>query len=114
MDSTLKVQVAHETGVAIVKIEGEARLQLRDLQVELDRLSAEHPPAVILDLAGLTMMSSLGMGLFVSLRNSLKRRGGRLLAAAMQPMVLDSFKRARLDGIFELFETLEAAKAAAQ
>lgn len=112
MESTLKVRVTHQPGIAVVKLEGEARLQLKELEIELARVSAEHPAVVILEMSGLQMMSSLGMGLLVSVRAGLKRRGGRLLAAGTQPIVLDSFKRARLESIFEVYETLEAALAA--
>ena len=35
--------------------------------------------------------------------------GGKLKVAAMQKLVLDSFKRARLDKVFEIVDSLEAA-----
>ncbi len=111
MENTLKVEVTHRPGIAIVKLSGEARLQMRPLEIEFTRLSAEHLSAVILDMADLSLVSSLGMGLMVSLRNSLKHRGGRLLAAAVQPLVLDSFVRARLETIFEVFDSVDAATA---
>lgn len=113
MDSTLKVEVTHLPGIAIVTLAGEARLQLRSLEVEITRLSAERVGAVILDMAGISLVSSLGMGLLVSLRNGLKRREGRLLAVGIQPLVLESFQRSHLDNIFELFDTLDAAVASA-
>ena len=111
MESVLNIEVTHQPRVAIVKLAGEARLQLKELEIELAKVSAEHPAAVILELSELSMMSSLGMGLFVSTRNGLRRRGCRLLAVGIQPMVLDSFQRARLDGIFETFDTMDAALA---
>ena len=114
MESNLKVTITHQPGIAIVTLEGEARLQLKELEMQMARVSAEHPAIVILEMSGLSMMSSLGMGLLVSVRAGLKRRGGRLLAAGTQPIVLDSFKRARLESIFEVFETFEAALASVQ
>jgi anti-sigma B factor antagonist/serine/threonine-protein kinase RsbW len=113
MDRLLKVEVIHEPGLAIVKLDGEARLDVSPLEIQLNRLAAAHPRAVILDMSGLSMISSLGMGLIVSLRNTLKRRNGRLLACAFQPLALESFQRAGLEGIFERFDTLPAARAAA-
>ena len=78
------------------------------------RASAAHPNVAILDLAGLTFVSSLAMGSIVSFRKGLIRRGGRLLACNVQPLVLDCIKRARLNELFEVFDSLEAALATTQ
>src|SRR5207302_1874342 len=105
----LTVQVTHQPGLAIAKIDGEARFELEPLEIELEKLSAKHPPLVILDLSDLTVISSLGIGIVVSLRNALREHGGRLLVCGVKPQVLDAFKGAKLASIFEIHDTLESA-----
>jgi anti-anti-sigma factor len=67
---------------------------------------------VVLDLTSLTFCSSLGMGCIVSLRRSLERSHCKTRLAAIQPDVLDSFKRAVILPLFEVFPTVEEAVAA--
>ena len=109
MDTRLKIQVRHEEGVSIATIAGEARFEIELLEIELGRLAEAHPAVVILDMTELVVLSSLGMGLIVSLRNALKNHGGRLLACGVRREVLDAFKRARLEKIFEVYGTVEEA-----
>jgi anti-anti-sigma factor len=114
MDTRLRIQVRHEEGMSIATIGGEARFEIEALEIELGRLAELHPAVVILDMTDLVVLSSLGMGLIVSLRNALKNHGGRLLACGVRPGVMDAFQRARLEKIFEVYETLEEAMASAK
>src|SRR5437763_1940196 len=109
MDELLKVDVQSQPGMAIATIEGEARLLVKSLETACLKLAAGHPKVVVLDMTNLTIISSLGMGLIVSLRNTLKRHGVRLFAVGVRPPVLDSFRRAKLEGVFEVAESIEAA-----
>ena len=109
MNAPPEIAVIQEPDLAIVKISGEMSLKVATVDHEFTRLQATRPKAVILDLSGLTFCSSLGMGLFVHLHNTLKRFNGRLFAFGIPPRVLDSFRRSRLDSLFEIRDSLEAA-----
>ena len=112
--ATLKVEVtdAAPGGPVIVTIKGEAVVELELLVSTLQRVSSAKPPRVVLDLEHLSFISSLAMGVMLAFRRAVQAEGGRVRIAAMQRLVLDSFKRARLDKVFEIFETLEGALAA--
>jgi anti-anti-sigma factor len=87
-------------GAPVVAVRGEVRLDAKALEAAFMRVIAGHPKSIILDLSGLSFLSSLGMGSFVSLRNALKRTGGQLIVCGTRPIVMDALKRARLENLF--------------
>jgi anti-sigma B factor antagonist len=106
------VEVIDRSPAVVLRVSGEARLDVSALDRQVTRLLAQKPAIVVLDLAGLTFCSSLGMGCVVSLRRSLDRVGSKTRLAALQPDVLDSFKRAVILQLFEVFPTVDEAVAA--
>lgn len=96
-------------GTAVVAVRGEAVVELEPLVSTLQAVSAKRPPLAILDLKDLSFISSLAMGVMLAFRRSVVAGGGKVRVASMQPLVLDSFKRARLDRVFEIVDTVEAA-----
>lgn len=57
---------------------------------------------VILDLAGVHMIDSMGIGLLIQAHNSLTRQGGALVVRHASPDLLDLFRSMRLDQRFTL------------
>ena len=116
--ATLRVQVRQvpaksdddtSAPLVVVTISGEAVVELEPLVSGLQSVAESHPQRVVLDLSGLSFMSSLAMGVVLAFRRHVLAQNGSLKVAAVQKMVLDSFKRARLDKVFELTETLDGA-----
>jgi anti-anti-sigma factor len=98
----------------VVKVTGEVRLDIKPMDGAFLRVSALHPKAVVLDLTGMTFISSLGMGSIVAFNKGVKRGGGKVIACGTRPMVMDAFKRARLHEIFAATcEKMEEAMGAA-
>jgi len=64
---------------------------------------------VVLNLAGVDTVSSLGLGVLVALQRGIRLHGGRVRLARVQPRVMESFQRARLDSVFENCATMEEA-----
>jgi anti-anti-sigma factor len=118
--ATLQVQVRHvppksddsSPPLMVVAITGEAVVELEPLVSALQSIGTSHPLRVVLDLSGLTFMSSLAMGVVLAFRKNIIAEGGLIKVAALQKMVLDSFKRARLDKVFDIVDTADAAIAA--
>ena len=77
--------------------------------VMLMRLVARRPPLVVVDLSGVTFLSSLAMGALVGFRRDLGRWGGRVKLAAIPPLIYESLKTSRLDMLFEVCATVEEA-----
>jgi anti-anti-sigma factor len=97
--------------VVVVTVKGEAVVELEPLVSTLQNVSAKRPQRSVLNLKDLSFISSLAMGVMLAFRRSVMAGGGKVKVAAMQKLVLDSFKRARLDRVFEIVDTLEDALA---
>jgi anti-anti-sigma factor len=94
----------------VVRLEGAARFDTVDrLQFNLLRLVVRRVPLTVLDLSGLTLLSSLAMGALVSLRRDLARWGGRVRIAGASRSVYESLEAAGLTLLFEFFGTVEEA-----
>ena len=100
----------------LLRLEGEAGVHAVDRMpfiVMLMRLVARRPPLVVVDLSGLTFLSSLAIGALVGFCRELGRFGGRVKLAAIPPLIYESLKTSRLDMLFEVCATVEEAQAAA-
>ena len=110
---TLTTEVLTEPHATIVRLKGEARLLVDTLERDLQRVMLARPALVLMDLSGFSFCSSLGMGALVSFRRGLVQRGGKVVLCALQPGVLEAFKRARLHDLFQISPTVEDAAALA-
>jgi anti-anti-sigma factor len=108
----LSVEVVERPPAVVLRLKGEARNDLSVLEAERNRVLALRPAIVVLDMADLTFCASTGMRSIFFLRQSLGRVGSITRLAAMQPDVLDSFKRAALLPLLQVFTTVDEALAA--
>ncbi len=106
----LKIEsAAHPTGL-IVRIEGEAGIEnVAILERELNKISVTKPALVVFDLSKLDFIASLGMGALMGFRQGIVRNGGIVRVAAAQPAVLDAFKRACLNALFNTCNSVDEA-----
>lgn len=72
-------------------------------------LTQNAPPAIVLDLAELEYISSAGLRCFMLAAKETKSRDGRIVVAALQPMVAEIFQISRFDLLIPVFPTLRAA-----
>jgi anti-anti-sigma regulatory factor len=56
----------------------------------------------------------MGIGALVKFRNELSHSGGRVVFAALRPLVLDTFRHAGLLRIFAAYPTVQEAIASSQ
>ncbi len=75
--------------------------------------STREAGAVILDLAELEYVSSAGLRCFMLASRQAKAQGGRILVAAMQPMVAEIFQISHFNLVFQTFGTVREALAGA-
>src|SRR5439155_6535182 len=94
----------------IAKFIGEAGMdQAPELERQM-RILAQLPPGLlVLDLSELSSISSVGLGVLIRFRNEIEGKGGKIKLAALRPQVMDTFKFAKLDRIFEIHPTTDAA-----
>jgi len=112
--SSPQVELAPINSIPVLHIRGDMRLDLADLERALNRLAAGRPPIVVIDLAGVPFISSLGMGLLNTFRRGLASHGGITRLAAPQPEVLKALTLCKLTALFETHDTLASATSATQ
>ncbi len=108
MPSTLQVQITHILDAVIIKLIGEARLDVEDAAFQLDRVVVHHPKSIFIDVSELWFLSSIGMSLLINLRRTAVKAGGSVKLVGLQPMIREALEHARL---LELFEVLPAMPA---
>ena len=97
-----------------VAIRGEASFdQAEVISAQLLRIPLGAYSLVVLDLAGLTFLSSLAMGALVAYRRGLWRRGVELRLANVQAQVWLALETAGLGKLFEPIDLREPTQPAA-
>ena len=112
MTPVVEAEVVEFPGAMLLRLSGEMRLDVTPVERQLIRLSATRPALVVIDLAGLSFISSLGMGLLNGFRRGLQAYGGVTKIAAAQLDVGKALKLCNFDKLFEFHETVESALAA--
>lgn len=98
-------------GITALNLKGRICLGRDCQQVEWlveDLLKAEKK-RVILNMAGVTLVDSTGVGIIVTCFGRLKRAGGELRLADVQGKVGDVLKMTQLDQIMPFYPSVEAA-----
>ena len=70
---------------------------------------ASEVSALVLDLSGMEYVSSAGLRCLMIAAREAKGRAGRILVAAMQPVVAEIFQISRFNLVLEVFPTLRDA-----
>ncbi len=110
--SELQIEIVPITGGVLVRLTGNAAIGCVDrLQFSLLGITAQRPALTIFDLAGIAFAASHFLGALVSFRRGIVRNGGQVRLAALQPNVETAFRSARLDTLFPILDTVEAALA---
>lgn len=73
---------------------------------------AQERTALVLDMSGLDYVSSAGLRCLMIAAREAKARAGRIVVAAMQPVVAEIFQISRFNLVIEVFPTLREALAA--
>jgi anti-anti-sigma factor len=109
----LQITVSQTPTGVVVKLAGEARLNVEAAGMQLDRVAVHRPKLVVVDCSELSFISSLGMSLLVQLRRSVARNGGIVRLAAVQPLVRGALQHACLFDIMPEFPDVATALAEA-
>ena len=82
-----------------------------ELTPHLDTAARDHL-TIVLDLSQLEYVSSAGLRCFMLAVKKAKTCNGRIVVAALQPMVAEIFQISRFDMLLEVFATVAKAVAA--
>jgi anti-sigma B factor antagonist len=96
--------------IDIVEIAG--RLTLVDVaqaREKLKEIAQQGAGKMIIDLSATTFMDSGGLSVLISAYKAVQSRNGRLVLAAPSASIQSLIELTRLQHIFEIFQTTEAA-----
>jgi anti-sigma B factor antagonist len=101
-----RLRVQHSDYGVLVRLVGCERLDeqlLPTVQAQLSGLAAELGPVYMtLDLEGVHMLSSTGLGMLVCLHKQLRAAGGRLTLRGMNDAVYELFKVTLLTRVLDI------------
>jgi anti-anti-sigma factor len=113
-EAKLEFHVERRPHFLRVAIRGEASFdQAEVISAQLLRAPLDGAGLVVLDLAGLTFLSSLAMGALVSYRRGVARRGVEVRLANVQARVWLALESAGLGKLFERIDLEEPTPPAA-
>jgi anti-anti-sigma factor len=99
-------EISREEGNAVVKPGQDIVASIaRELREELKGLVAEGVQEMTMDLQGVEMVDSIGIGLLIAAHNSLAKSGGKLKVVNATPDIFKLLKTMRLDQHFEISGT---------
>lgn len=79
------------------------------LRAELRKIQANKPARLVINLAGVPYMDSSGVATLVEAMQNARRGGSKLVLCALQDRVRSIFEIARLDTVFTIVDSPEAA-----
>ena len=98
----------------VLPLEGEIDLHVSPtVAASLRMMIEKRPKKLIVDLARVTYVDSSGLAVLIEGMQNVAKYGGTFAVAGLQETVRLIFEIARLDQVFQIFPTVEAALTAA-
>ena len=108
------ISVSRSNSSLLVHLNGTLGMaEVATLDAQLARVADEKPPFVVVDLSGVEMIASAGMGSLIAFRREVAKAGGAVVLAGATPQVGESLRRAFLNKLFKMCATVPEALAAA-
>jgi anti-sigma B factor antagonist len=108
--SSLSIQSTEISGRTVVAVSGRMDAEnAPQLQEKCDELIAQGHTNLVIDLGGLTYISSMGLRTFLSVAKTLQSKGGTLRLCRLKGLVKQIFEITGLTQSFSVYETVESA-----
>ena len=103
----LKVTQREEDGISILQLKGRLTFGPEDilLDEEIRDTLASRRVRVVIDLANVDKIDSAGLGTLLYARGELRRAGGGLALANLQPAQMKVLLVAKLETVFDVFDS---------
>ncbi|GAB4171896.1 MAG: STAS domain-containing protein [Terrimicrobiaceae bacterium] len=109
----MQMERISDQGIETLVLQGEIDLHASPaLRKELQACSAAKVPRLLVDFSGVDYIDSSGLATFIEYVRSAAAHGGKLAFFGLQPKVRSIFDLVRLNELFTIEETREAALAA--
>lgn len=79
------------------------------LKEELVSFIEQGNTKLIIDLNRVVVMNSAGLGVLILVRDLMKKRNGVVKLVNLQPLLADIFNRMKLNILFDVFDSIDAA-----
>jgi anti-sigma B factor antagonist len=101
ISNMMKAAVEHQDGATILAIEGTLDASnASELRPIVDKLVEEKRTAIVVQVSGLRLIDSSGVGVLVGLLKRTKAQGGTVRLEGLKDQPLAIFKLLRLDKVF--------------
>jgi anti-sigma B factor antagonist len=109
----LEIDTRVEGAVTLMSLSGHiATAESQVLSDAFDRLISDRIQRIVVDMKGVEIITSDGLGALIRARKAVAENGGRLVLSGLEGNIRSVFKMTRLDKIFTLYDTVPSAVAA--
>jgi anti-anti-sigma factor len=108
--SQLSIQIESKTTALVVRLQGHAgAVNAAALDRQVREIIVNRPGLVVVDLAGVTFISSTAVGLLAHLQRRIEEVGGRLYLAGPTTQVREVIERCRIGDLLPMVESVDSA-----
>ena len=109
----MKITQKLEEGIAVLRLEGTyvGRPDVSSFEESVYQLLLHDNTKIVLDLEGLKMVDSAGLGAMISAMMSVQRKGGGLCLSSVGGDVARVLRSMQLHRVFVVYDTVEDAVA---
>ncbi len=110
-----RVRVRKEGGITQVSFVDRNILDESNIQQIAEEIGtlieAEPTPRLVISFANVDHLSSAALGALITIHNRMKAKSGQLRLAQIDPQIYEVFAITKLNKLFEIHESVEAATA---
>ena len=108
-----EIERVHGTRILVLAVHGDTDMYTVDeLKTRLSEAIDEAPPALVLDLTGVTFLDSMALGVLLAGLKGMAETGGQLRVVTPRPEIRRIFEVTMLDQLFDIDSTRDEAFAA--
>jgi anti-sigma B factor antagonist len=105
-----RCEISDQAGHVVMKLLGQITFaEMDQLEKHVARVTQRKPSRIIVDLSGLQIITSAGLGALLKLHRKAQELNCDLRLAAPQPAIEDVLRTSRLDHIFNISATMSDA-----
>lgn len=107
----LRITRREKEGISIIQLDGRLTFGPEDIELndEIRHAIAARRVRLVIDLGGVDKIDSAGLGTLLYARAELRRAGGGLALAELKPAHMQTLLVAKLETVFDVFETQQDA-----
>ena len=111
MENATFLSTASEKGALVARIECNCigQRETTVLQGELLATAERGHWRLVIDMTEVTILTSVGIGMFITLHKKCRENKGRLALYGLRPEILDLLKLTRLDKLLQISKDRDAA-----